>query len=183
MSYQTDGTAEAAANAALVTEFYTNFQQKNSVGMCNCYHDSVHFYDPVFEDLHGIRAKSMWRMLCERGKDLTIEFRIISADKNRVVGHWDARYTFSATKRPVLNQVDCTFLFRDGKIIDHHDSFDLWKWERQALGGFAALCGCCFFVKSKVRSTSQRALSQYMKENGIADASAASTTTADVNRV
>ena len=38
------------------------------------------------------------------------------------------------TGNAVLNRIDARFTFRDGKIIRHEDSFDLWKWAGQALG-------------------------------------------------
>ena len=39
-----------------------------------------------------------------------------------------ATYTFSATGRTVVNRIRARFDFRDGKIVRHVDSFDLWRW-------------------------------------------------------
>jgi hypothetical protein len=62
-------------NAELIRKFYTAFASRDARAMAACYHPSVRFSDEVFIDLQGARANAMWQMLCERGKDLKIEFR------------------------------------------------------------------------------------------------------------
>src|SRR5688500_14161736 len=109
--------------------------------MAAAYHPEAFFSDAVFTRLHGAEIGNMWRMLCERGKDLTLEFRDVKADDVRGSAHWDARYTFAATGRKVLNQIDAEFEFKDGKILRHKDSFDFWKWSSQALGPVGKLLG------------------------------------------
>lgn len=84
-------------NAELIKKFYTSFANRDPAGMAECYHSKVEFSDPVFPDLKGSRAAAMWKMLCERGKDLKIEFRDIDADDSSGRAHWEAWYTFSAT--------------------------------------------------------------------------------------
>ena len=58
----------------------------------------------------------MWTMLCERGRDLTLDWRDVRADDATGAAHWEPRYTFSVTGRPVHNKIDARFTFRDGKI-------------------------------------------------------------------
>src|SRR6185436_12063916 len=82
------------ANAELLTRFYEAFSRRDAEGMVACYADDVRFSDPVFPDLKGDRAKGMWRMLCERGKDLTLEFRDVTAEGDKGTAHWEAKYTF-----------------------------------------------------------------------------------------
>lgn len=101
--------------------------------MIGCYHNDVHFSDPVFTDLHGNRAKAMWHMLCRRGHDLQVMFDNVQADGNDGQAHWEATYTFS-TDRKVHNVIEARFVFAEGKIIEHEDDFDLWRWTRMALG-------------------------------------------------
>jgi hypothetical protein len=79
--------------AALITKFYEVFARRDWAAMGDCYHPDVHFTDPVF-DLRGDQARLMWRMLCTRGRDLTLEFRDVRAEGERGSAHWDARYTF-----------------------------------------------------------------------------------------
>ncbi len=57
------------ANAQLIQKFYTCFHRRDAQGMLSCYHDEVEFSDAIFTHLQGARAKAMWRMQCERGKD------------------------------------------------------------------------------------------------------------------
>ena len=154
------------ANAELIRRFYTSFGKRDARGMAACYHPAVRFSDEVFTDLEGARATGMWRMLCERGKDLKIEFRDIEADDSAGHAHWEAWYTFSATGRPVHNRIDASFEFRDGKIIRHQDSFDFWRWARQALGPMGLLLGWTGFVRNRVRSQAAMNLDGFLSKRG-----------------
>jgi ketosteroid isomerase-like protein len=146
------------ANAELVRSFYEAFGRRDSEAMVACYADDVRFSDPVFEDLRGDRAKHMWRMLCERAADLAVEFRDVKADDKTGSAHWEARYTFSATGRKVHNVIDATFRFADGKIVEHTDRFNLWRWSGMALGAKGTLLGWAPFVQGAIRKTAMKGL-------------------------
>lgn len=133
--------------------------------MAACYHPAVVFSDEVFINLEGERAAGMWQMLCERGKDLKIEFRDVQADDSGGRAHWEAWYTFSATGRRVHNKIDAEFVFRDGKIVRHRDSFNFWAWARQALGAKGWLLGWSGLVKKRVRSQAAKGLAAYVREH------------------
>jgi ketosteroid isomerase-like protein len=152
-------------NQELITQFYTAFQQKDYAGMIACYHPEIHFSDPVFTDLHGNRAKAMWHMLCERGKDLQVSFRDVQADERNGRAHWEAIYTFS-TGRKVHNIIDAAFEFRDGQIIRHQDTFDLWRWTRMALGPMGLFLGWIPLVQNRVRRTALAGLDKFVAKNG-----------------
>lgn len=153
-------------HAELIETFYTAFQRRDGDAMAACYHPEVRFSDPVFPDLHGPRAGGMWRMLCERGKDLELQFSDVHADDEGGRAHWDASYTFSATGRHVDNHIDAAFRFRDGKIVEHRDSFSFWAWSRQALGVPGLLLGWTPLVRGKVRATANAGLDAYMAKGG-----------------
>jgi ketosteroid isomerase-like protein len=148
----------------VIEAFYTAFQQKDYGVMNACYHPDIHFRDPVFMDLHGNEARAMWHMLCERGKDLVIEFRNVQAGEKGGSVHWEARYTFS-TGRQVHNVIDATFEFQDGKIIRHEDVFDLWRWSRQALGPLGMGLGWSPVVKNRVRKTARKGLDAFIERH------------------
>ena len=156
-------------NAELVRNFYAAFQQRDYRGMAACYHPAVNFSDEVFTDLEGAQASAMWQMLCERAKDLKIEFRDIEADASAGHAHWEAWYTFSATGRRVHNKIDARFEFREGKIIRHRDSFDFWAWASQALGPTGRLLGWSGFLKNRVRTQAARSLAAFLRERGRSD--------------
>jgi ketosteroid isomerase-like protein len=151
-------------NAALIERFYTCFQNKDAAGMAHCYHPGVQFSDPVFPDLQGPKAAAMWEMLCERGKDLELEFSGIEADDREGHAHWEARYTFSKTGRKVHNVIEADFEFRDGKIWRHTDRFDLWRWAGMALGLPGKLLGWLPGFQNKIRSESSRMLDAYLRK-------------------
>ncbi len=150
-------------SAQTIEEFYRAFQARDAAAMGRCYTDDVRFWDPVFLDLRGDRARAMWRMLCERADDLTIEVSGVRADGEIGAAHWDARYTFSQTKRKVLNRIDASFRFRDGKIAEHKDSFSLWRWSSMAIGPAGVLLGWSPLVQNKIRRTAAKSLDAYLR--------------------
>ncbi|QVM95816.1 MULTISPECIES: nuclear transport factor 2 family protein [unclassified Pseudomonas] len=146
------------ANTALITRFYQAFQRLDAEAMVACYSDDIVFSDPVFGTLRGKDAGDMWRMLTTRAKDFTLTFDTVRADERAGSARWVARYLFSQTGRTVVNDIQARFVFRDGKICEHHDSFDLWRWARQALGTTGVLLGWSPLVQGKVRAQAQKGL-------------------------
>ena len=149
------------ANEATLKRFYEAFQQRDAATMAACYAPDVQFSDPVFPDLRGADAGTMWKMLCERGKDLKVDFRDVRADDKAGAAHWDAWYTFSTTGRHVHNSIDATFEFRDGRIVRHADRFDLHRWAGQALGTPGKLLGWTPFLQNKIRAMAGKGLADW----------------------
>ena len=104
----------------------------------------------------------MWRMLTGRADDLEIELREHESDGDRGTARWIARYTYSQTGRPVVNDVRARFRFADGLIAEHDDEFDLYRWERQALGPVGTLLGWTPMLKGAVRRRARAALDEFM---------------------
>lgn len=151
-------------NAKLLSEFYGSFVKRDGKGMAACYHPDVEFSDEVFPDLKGEQAGAMWQMLCERAKDLKIEFREIDADNDTGHAHWEAWYTFSATGRKVHNRIEASFEFLDGKISRHRDTFNFWAWASQALGPMGWLLGWSRLVKKRVRAQAAENLEAFINK-------------------
>lgn len=150
-------------NADLITKFYTAFQARDAESMNASYHHEIVFSDPAFGTLTGKEATYMWHMLCERGKDLDIEFGDVRADDETGSAHWEAWYTFSKSKRRVHNKIDASFAFRDGKIIRHADNFNLWSWSSQALGPLGTFLGWTPFVQAAIRREARRGLEHFIQ--------------------
>src|SRR3954447_22553411 len=142
----------------LIQRFYAAFNEKDGDTMAACYAPDAHFHDPVFGDLTGTEAGAMWRMLTGRAKDLRVELAAHAAEGDSGSAHWIARYTFAQTGRPVVNDIQATFRFKDGLIADHHDDFDFKKWSRQAIG----LPGLLPPVRSTVRKKARAGLDEFM---------------------
>ncbi|HRE53024.1 MAG TPA: nuclear transport factor 2 family protein [Flavitalea sp.] len=153
------------AHEQLIADFYTAFQKRDGEAMADCYHDEVFFYDPVFQDLQGARAKSMWKMLCRNVRELSIEFGEISAPDEYGSCAWTAVYRFPGTGRRVTNKVKARFKFQDGKIIEHMDDFDIWNWSAQAMGIKGLLLGWTSAMKNKIRGNARKGLDLYIKRN------------------
>jgi ketosteroid isomerase-like protein len=157
----------------LIKEFYTCFQQRNWKGMVDCYGEDIIFYDPVFENLEGCEVHAMWEMLLSRAKDLTLDFGDISIEESAGDGtdkyggcRWVATYTFTATGRKVVNRVKARFAFSEGKIVEHQDEFNLWKWSGQALGWTGFLLGGTSLMQNKIRRNARKSLDKFMEAQG-----------------
>ncbi|MEO1257907.1 MAG: nuclear transport factor 2 family protein [Bacteroidota bacterium] len=153
------------ANKKVIEQFYTAFQNGDVEKMIACYHTKIVFEDPAFGVLKGAEAGSMWRMLIERGKgNIDISYSDVQADEQNGSAHWEAKYPFSKTGRKVHNKIDASFQFKDGKIIQHTDKFDLWKWSSMALGMSGTLLGWTPFMRNKIKQLSRGLLKKYMEK-------------------
>lgn len=148
-------------HAALIQRFYDAFAKRDAETMATCYHKDVVFSDPAFGELKGDEARDMWRMLCGRAKGLQVVASRIEADDARGSAHWAADYLFGRSDRPVHNEIDARFEFREGLIARHDDTFDLWRWSRQALGAPGVLLGWSPLVKRQVRKQALDGLAKY----------------------
>lgn len=148
-------------NARLIQQFYQAFQKLDAETMASCYHADIQFSDPVFPQLQGAAASDMWRMLASRAQDFSLTFSDIDADDAHGQAKWIASYTFSQTGRTVVNHIHARFDFRDGKIIRHVDSFDLWRWAQQALGMKGLLLGWTPLVRNAIRKQAAKGLAIY----------------------
>ena len=150
-------------NTEIIRTFYSAFQKRDHVTMASLYHPSVHFSDPVFPDLDFSEVTAMWHMLCETATDLKITFENIEADDTKGSVTWIAEYPFSQTGRKVRNVIYADFEFQDGKIIQHSDSFNFWKWTRMALGIPGILLGWSPPLQNKVRGMAAKSLRKFIE--------------------
>ena len=145
-------------NESTIRRFYDAFAKRDGETMAACYADDAAFSDPVFPERKGDEVGSMWKMLCERGKDLEITYSDVEVDGDSGRARWEAHYTFSGTGRHVHNRIQASFRFRDGKIVEHTDDFDFWSWTRMALGLPGVLLGWSPMIRNKVRATAAKSL-------------------------
>lgn len=153
-------------NSQVIQTFYEAFQRKDAAEMARCYHPDAEFTDEVFVGMNAARVSAMWRMFCAPDGDLKVVFSNVAAEGDRGSGHWDATYTFSATGRPVVNRIDSSFEFKDGKIFRHRDRFDFYKWSRQALGVPGVLLGWTPMLRKTVQRKAQKALDTFIRDEG-----------------
>ena len=132
--------------------------------MAGCYHGEIQFEDPAFGKLKGEEVSKMWEMLLSRKEaQLEISSFDIQADENEGSAKWEANYLYGHSKRRINNKIMARFLFKDGKIIRHVDSFSLWRWSCQALGTIGLLLGWTPFIKGKVQTMARKRLFEYME--------------------
>lgn len=153
------------ANKNIITNFYTAFSKGNSNEMIQCYHNDVVFEDPAFGTLKNGKPAKMWEMLMTRKKEsTTVVFSNIEANETTGKANWTATYEYGPKNRKVINNVSASFKFKDGKIIEHIDSFNLWNWTKQALGISGTLLGWSSFMKNKIQKTTNTQLTDYINK-------------------
>ncbi len=154
------------ANEKLINDFYEAFRRGDGETMAASYHQDATFRDPVFPKLNREEVGAMWRMFCSGEVEVSVEYSGISCSESSGQGHWEARYPFRTTGRPVHNCIDARFTFKDGKILSHVDSFPFWKWTRMALGTSGLLLGWTPLLRKKVQSLAKKSLVDSMaKQN------------------
>jgi len=66
----------------------------------------------------------------------------------------------------VHNIIDARFTFNDGLIASHRDTFDFWRWSRQALGPTGLMLGWTPLLRNKVRSRAASNLATFVSKRG-----------------
>lgn len=153
----------AAGHRELIAAFYAALGQRDAAAMNACYAPDATFTDPVFGRLDAAAAAAMWRMLCARGKDLRVVAINIEADERRGSAHWTATYSYGPTQRRVINEIDASFVFRHGLIVEHVDRFSLRRWAKQALGLSGHVLGFTPLLAPLVRKQAASALSAWRR--------------------
>lgn len=152
----------------LITKFYSAFSRLDYQTMQECYADNVVFSDPAFGLLEQGKPQAMWQMLCTRAQNFSLTFSDIEIiDDEYATCKWTAKYIFSKTGRPVTNHVKAYIRMQDGKITEHTDSFDFYKWSRQALGLSGWLLGWTGFMQKKVQAEALKNLTAFIKKNNL----------------
>lgn len=146
------GVAERFYEAFTVRDFYT---------MGLLYANHATFSDPVFPRLTAQGARLMWQMLLTEAEDLEINAQILEDTPDRARVDWTARYTFTPTKRVVVNRVRTEMTIAAGKIVQQVDAFSLWRWAGQALGWKGWLLGFTPLVQDPIRRQAARSLKEF----------------------
>jgi ketosteroid isomerase-like protein len=128
--------SEGERNRKVVDDFYKAFERKDGAAMTAAYAPNAKFSDPVFPKLENGKGAAMWRMLC-KSDELKVRHEILKVDGDTVTARWVANYKFLGND--IENHVTSTIKLKDGKIVDHKDSFDMSKWLGQAYGMAAKL--------------------------------------------
>lgn len=152
-----------ADNVQVIQDLYEAMDRHDGDAMASIYDPDGRFRDPAFGELTGAEAGDMWRMLTARAEDLSVELAEHSAEGDSGDARWIARYTFTRTGRPVTNDVRARFRFRDGRIVEHVDSFPFWAWARQALGPAGLVLGLPP-MNLLIRRQARRDLSEFRGE-------------------
>jgi ketosteroid isomerase-like protein len=155
----------APENAELIARFYAAMDRGDGGAMAACYAADARFEDPAFGELTGVEAGAMWRMLTSRATGLRVELAEHETAADWGSARWIARYTFGQTGRRVTNDIRARFRFdEDGRIAEHVDEFDFWRWARQALGPPGLLLGWTPMLRRKVGAQARTQLERFMAD-------------------
>jgi ketosteroid isomerase-like protein len=151
-----------ADNAKLIRDLYEAMDRHDGDAMARLYAPDARFEDPAFGELTGAEAGDMWRMLTGRAEDLRVELAEHAAEGDAGTARWIATYPFR-TGRPVTNDIRAEFRFRDGRIVEHRDSFSFWRWSRQALGPVGLALGWTPLLRAAVRKRARSDLADFRR--------------------
>ena len=143
--------------ADTITRLYEAIGRRDGDGAAACYADDASFEDPAFGRLEDGAVKDMWRMLCSRSDDLEVDLLEHGDDW----AHWAATYTFTATGRPVVNDVRSRFRFEGDLIRDQVDTFSLRRWGAQALGARGTVLGAVGLLGRAVQKQARGNLERF----------------------
>lgn len=149
-------------------QFYQAFERMDVDAMVALYADEIIFEDPAFGKLEGECAKNMWRMLVgsQKSENFKVSFRDLDAGQGKSSCMWEANYTFPATGRKVFNVIQSEMHFRDGKILQHTDVFDFYRWTKEALGTKGKLLGWMPWFQRAFQKRTHEMLNRFEKKLG-----------------
>ena len=128
----------AAENLATIERLYAAMNAHDGEAMAACYTPDATFQDPAFGKLSDGGGQAMWRMLTS-----------------------NPDYTFPDTGNKVHNDVRAAFVFRDGLIAEHVDTFSLRTWAAQALGTPGRILGLTPFLSSAITKKTSGRLAEF----------------------
>jgi SnoaL-like domain len=153
---------------ATIHALYEAFAKLDAAKMQSLYAPQARFDDEAFSLKGPEQIGGMWRMMCEgvRTKGAA-HWKLSTSDVTEHSANWDAHYKFSATGRLVHNKIHAEFDFdKNGLIVLHVDTFNFWRWSRQALGAPGLLLGWSPFLRQKVRKQAALNLQRYLEKQG-----------------
>lgn len=145
----------------VAARFYEAFMVRDFYTMGLLYANHATFRDPVFPRLTAQGARLMWQMLLTEAEDLEISADIHEDTADRARVDWTARYTFTPTKRLVVNKVHTEMVIAAGKIVQQVDDFSFWRWSGQALGWKGWLLGATPLVRDPVQRKAAKSLKEF----------------------
>ncbi|MEI8025646.1 MAG: hypothetical protein WCI18_04780 [Pseudomonadota bacterium] len=108
----------------------------------------------------------MWALLVSnilrKGRETWNLSYVVESDTS---ASWEATYLFAATGRVVTNRVRSQFVFdADGNVCQQVDTFNFWRWSRQALGLAGVFLGWSPLLKKNVRAEALENLVHFSKK-------------------
>ena len=150
-------------NRELIAGLYDALGRGDGEAMAACYAPNATFRDPVFGTLSGEQPGNMWRMLAGRSRGLKVQLAENEATETTGRARWVASYTFTPTKRKVVNVGEAEFRFENGLIAEHRDRFSMHKWASQALGPVGILFGWSPPLILGIRYRARRDLARFAR--------------------
>lgn len=151
-------------NEETIHKLYSALQTLDHKGMIQCYHPEATFKDPIFELNSKDEIAGMWTILCKSAKKFELHYDEVRADEEEGSARLNAKYLFPQTDRMVHNHINARFKIKKGLIIEHLDTFDFWRWSRQALGFPGLLFGWTSFLQKKVQKQAYKNMKRFMRD-------------------
>ncbi|MGI9646927.1 MAG: nuclear transport factor 2 family protein [Acidimicrobiia bacterium] len=150
------------SNSQLIERLYHGLRNLDGDAMAGCYAADSRFEDPAFGVLTGEEIGGMWRMLTSRSDGIEVDLSDVHANESAGSASWVASYTFGPKQRLVVNRATARFVFTDGLIASHVDTFSFHAWAKQALGPIGFVLGGTPILRNRVRADARRSLDRFL---------------------
>eukprot|EP01117_Protostelium_nocturnum_P003508 TRINITY_DN1457_c0_g1_i1.p1 TRINITY_DN1457_c0_g1~~TRINITY_DN1457_c0_g1_i1.p1 ORF type:complete len:189 (-),score=47.62 TRINITY_DN1457_c0_g1_i1:146-712(-) len=176
----------------LLQQFFDHWSEKNVAEMEKIVDVSnLRLSDPLYDQLKSDEIISLWKFYCSRPqfnlecKDVSIEEHDVVVRTNPLFGGFNskakvatpqmttkligvAEYTISyqdAEGRLLTNDVNASFEFKNKKIVEITNKFDLWTWAKQTQGVSGSLLGWTSTAQATCCANAAKELEEFTKSN------------------
>ena len=87
---------------------------------------------------------------------LTVDLNFVKAIQENTINY---------TKYYNAKYFDLEFIFKDGKIISHKDSFNMYSWCKMAFGFVGIIFGWSFYFQIKLKRMANKRLDSFIKRH------------------
>lgn len=155
--------------AQALERFFDAMQRCDTEALRTSYHPALRFDDPLISTTSvGDRLDWCGMLWSPRDADgqriWQLELEEVRTRGALATARWNLRYRYTPTKRLIDQALHSHFSFdADGRITTQRDSFDFWRWSRQAHGLLGLLLGWTPLMWDQAREQARASLEDHRR--------------------
>ena len=148
-------------NTQIIKELFEAYENLDSAKMNSYFSDDIKLEDPATFLAEGDDAKYWIQFVIDNISDHKITIKNIVENDNVVTVEWTSSYLSNMSKKPILLDYKAHYTFKNQKIINQVNEYDLKDYIRQSFGSLVASSLEFNGVRKVIRSQSKKLLSNY----------------------